>query len=62
MDYVIHIRNLKHALNYRLIFKKEHRVTKFNHKDCLKPYIDVNEDLRKKRKERFRKRFLKADE
>ena len=29
-EYVIHIRNLKQRLNYRLVLKKVHRVIKFN--------------------------------
>ena len=29
-EYVMHIRNLKHALNYGLVFKNVHRVVKFN--------------------------------
>ena len=35
-EYVICIRNLKHALNHRLILKKVHRVTKFNQNAWLK--------------------------
>ena len=31
-EYVIHIRNLKQALNHGLILKKVHRVIKFNQK------------------------------
>ena len=31
-EYVIHIRNLKQALNYRLALKKVHRLDKFNQK------------------------------
>ena len=31
-EYVIHIRNLKQALNYGLISKNVHRVIKFNQK------------------------------
>ena len=31
-EYVIHIRNLKEALNYGLVLKKVHRVIKFNQK------------------------------
>ena len=41
-EYVIHIRNLKQALNDRLIFKKFHRVIKFIQKVWLKSYIDMN--------------------
>ena len=36
-EYVIHIRNLKQALNHGLILKKVHGVIKFNQKDWLKP-------------------------
>ena len=35
-EYVIHIRNLKQALNHGLILKKVHRVIKFNQKAWLK--------------------------
>ena len=41
-EYVIHKGNLKLALNHGLILKKVHRVIKFNQKDWLKPYIDMN--------------------
>ena len=46
-EYVIHIRNLKQALNRGLVFKKVHRVIKFNQKAWLKPYIDMNTELKK---------------
>ena len=49
-EYVIHIRNLKQALNHGLILKKVHRVIKFNQKSWLKPYIDTNTKLRQKAK------------
>ena len=49
-EYAIHIRNLKQALNHGLILKKVHRVTKFNKKAWLKPYIDMNTKLRQKNK------------
>ena len=49
-EYVIHIKNLKQALNHNLILKWIHRVIKFNQKDCSKQYIDKNTDLKKKRK------------
>ena len=32
IEYVIHIRNLKQALNHGLVLKKVHRVIKFNQK------------------------------
>ena len=44
----MHIRNLKQALNHRLKLKKAHRVIKFNQEAWLKPYIDINRELRKK--------------
>ena len=52
-EYVIHIRNLKQALNYGLIFKKVHSIIKFNQKAWLKPYIDMNTRLRQKTKKEF---------
>ena len=56
---IIYIRNLKQALNYELVFKKAHRIIKFNEKDWLKPYIDMNTDLRKKAKVDFKKDYFK---
>ena len=49
-EYVIHFRNLKQALNHGFVLKKVHRVIKFNQNAWLKPYIDMNTDLRKKSK------------
>ena len=40
------MRNLKQALNHRLILKIVHRVIKSNQKVWLKPYIDMNTKLR----------------
>ena len=56
---IIHIRNLKQALNHGLVFKKVHRVIKFNQNARLKPYIDMKTDLRKKAKNDFQNDFLK---
>ena len=49
-EYVIHIRNLKQALNHGLVLKNVHKVIKFNQNAWLKPYIDMNTDLKKSRK------------
>ena len=46
-------------MNHRLDFKKFYRVIKFNQNDWLKPYIDVNADLRKKAKNEFEKDVFK---
>ena len=56
-EYVIHIRNLKQALNHGLVLKNVHRV--INQNAWLKPYIDMNTDLRKKAKNDFEKDFFK---
>ena len=47
-EYVIHIRNLKQVLNHELISKQVQRVIKFNQNVWLKPYTDMNTDVRKK--------------
>ena len=46
--YVIHIRNLKQALNNGLFLKNSDRMIKFNQNVCLKPDIDMNTNPRKK--------------
>ena len=58
-NYVVHIALLKQALDHRIIFKKVHRVIKFKQEAWLKPYIDMNTDLRKKAKNEFKKDFFK---
>ena len=57
--YVVHIRSLKQALNHGLILKKNHRVIQFNQEAWLKPYIDLNTELRKQAKNDFAKYFYK---
>ena len=54
------MRNLKQALNHGLSFKKVHKVIKFDQNVWLKPYIDMNTNLRKKKtKNDFEKDFFK---
>ena len=50
---------MKQALNHRLILKKIHEVIKSNQKALLKPYIQMNTELRKKAKHYFKKGFFK---
>ena len=57
--YVVHIDALKQALNHGLKLKKIHRVIKFNQKKWLKPYIDMNTELRKVAKNDFEKDLFK---
>ena len=56
--YVVHIRSLKQALNYGLKLKKVHRIIEFNQESWLKPYIDMNTELRKIAKNDFEKDFF----
>ena len=57
--YVAHINALKQALNHGLTLKKIHRIIKFNQKEWLKPYIDMNAELRKAAKNDFEKDLFK---
>ena len=49
-EYVMHIKNLKEALNNGLVLKKINKLIKFNQNAWLKLYIDMKNDLRKKSK------------
>ena len=57
--YVVHIKALKQALNHGLKLKKIHRVIKFNQKEWLKPYINMNTELTKAAKNDFEKDLFK---
>ena len=50
---------MKQALNHGLKLKKIHRVIEFNKKEWLKPYIDMNTELRKAAKNDFEKDLFK---
>ena len=48
--HVIHIKNLKQAVNHGFILEKVDRKSKFNQKAWLKPFIDMNTKLEKRKK------------
>ena len=57
--YVLHIKSLKQALNHGLKLKKIHRIIEFNEEAWLKPYIDMNTELRKLARNDFEKDLFK---
>ena len=57
--YVVHINALKQVLNHGLKLKKIHRIIEFNQEAWLKPYIDMNTELRKEAKNDFEKDLFK---
>ena len=56
---MVHISTLKQALNHGLRLKKVYKVIEFNQSAWLKPYIDMNAELRKDAKNDFEKAFFK---
>ena len=58
----IDIRNLKHALNHGLVLKKVDRVIKFNPRDWLNLYTEMNTEQKQKPKNNFEKDFFKLKE
>ena len=57
--YVVHIKLLKQALNHGLKLKRVHRIIEFSQKAWLKPYTDINTELRKLAKDDFEKDLFK---
>ena len=58
-QYVVHKKSLKQALNHGLKLKKTHKIIEFNQNAWLKPYIDMNTELRKLAKDDFEKDLFK---
>ena len=58
-EFAVYMRNIKQGLSHGLVLKKVHRVIHFNQKFCLKPYIDINNDLRKVPTNNFGKDIFK---
>ena len=57
--YIVHIKSLKQALNHGLKLKKVYRIIEFKQEAWLKPYIDMNIELRKLAKIDFDNDFFK---
>ena len=57
--YVVHIRALKQALMHGLKLRKVQKAISFYQKTWMKPFIDMNIDLRKETKNNFETIFFK---
>ena len=57
--YIIHYKNLIQCLQQGMKLKKIHRGIRFTESNWLKPYIDMNTQLRTKAKNNFEKDFYK---
>ena len=57
--YIAHIRNIKQALNHDLKLTKVRKTFAFYQEAWVKPYIDMNTELRKEANNDFEKDFYK---
>lgn len=57
--YILHYRMLKLALHHGLVLKKVHRIIQFRQCEWLKPYIDLNTEMRKRSTNDFEKSLFK---
>ena len=58
-NYVVHILALQQALKHGLILKKMHKVISFNQSAWLRPYIDMNTELRTNASNDFEEDYYK---
>jgi hypothetical protein len=58
-NYCIHYRNLKYLVGLGVQIKQVHNIVSFKQKQWLKPYIELNTEMRKKAKNEFEKDFFK---
>lgn len=58
-NYVIHYSMLKLALQHGVVVTKVHRILKFKQSPWLKPYIELNTELRKRATNDFEKTLYK---
>ncbi|KAF4526571.1 hypothetical protein B566_EDAN009587 [Ephemera danica] len=58
-NYVIHYTALQQAINHGVQLTKVHSILEFDQSPFLKPYIELNTEMRKKAKNSFEKDFFK---
>ena len=58
-NYICHMNNLKFYLKHGMKLKKVHKILQFNQSYWLKPYIDLNTQLRQEADNKFEEGFAK---
>src|SRR5690606_35405777 len=58
-NYLCHYRMLQFMIKHGIILKKIHYIVRFDQKDFIRPYIELNTELRKRSKTKFEKNIFK---